>query len=108
MVKVYNSLLNYVRSHDTFGVGAPPFNLAGKGKANSIPGGLVSSFIKILSFIFLVLKLNEMIFFSSPSILQITLQGTPLELSTVYGEKKLGNTSFAIQIKQESVDDQDL
>ena len=55
----------------------------------------------------MVLKLNEMIFFSSPSILQLTLQGTPLELSTIYSEKKLGNTSFAIQIKQESVDEPD-
>jgi hypothetical protein len=99
LVMVWNAILNYIRSHDNFGVGAPPFNLGGKGKANSIPGGLVSSFIKILSFIFLVLKLNEMIFFSSPSILQITLQGTPLELSTIYDEKRLGNTSFAIQIK---------
>ena len=80
LVKVMNKFLNYVRSYDTFGVGAPPFNLGGKGKANSIPGGVISAFIKMLSLIFLILKLNEMIFFANPSILQLTIQGTPLEL----------------------------
>jgi hypothetical protein len=40
-----------------------------------------------LGFIFLILKLNEMIFFANPSILQITIQGTPQELQTVYDAK---------------------
>jgi hypothetical protein len=61
-----------------------------------------------LGFIFLVLKLNDMIFFATPSILQITIQGTPQELQTVYDAKKLGNTSFAIQVKQEEIDDDDV
>ena len=49
-----------------------------------------------------------MIFFANPSILQITIQGTPQELQTVYDAKKLGNTSFAIQVKQEEIDDDDV
>ena len=49
-----------------------------------------------------------MIFYESPSLAQITLQGTPTELSTIYDEEKLGNTSFAIQIKQESLEDPDM
>ena len=105
LTKLFNSLLNYIRSKDIYGVGAPPFNLGGQGTANSVPGGIVSSFIKVLSTIFLFLLLNEMIFFSKPSILQLTLQGTPTELSTIYDGERLGNTSFAIQIKQESIED---
>lgn len=94
-----NKFLTYIRSQDTFGKGAAPFNLGGKGKANSVPGGIISSFIKYLAYIFLILKINEMMFFSKPAITQLTIQGTPLELSTVYDKKRLGNTSFAIQIK---------
>lgn len=84
LVKLFDGILNQIRSHDTFGVGAPPFNFGGKGKAKSLPGGLVSSFIKALGLIFFIMKLNEMVFFSNPSILQLTLQGTPLELTTIY------------------------
>jgi hypothetical protein len=43
--------------------------------------------------------------FTRPSISQLTIQGTPTELSNIYGEKQLGNTSFAIQIKQPEVED---
>ena len=71
--RLITGVSGYIKSQDTFGVGAPPFNFGGKGKANSFPGGLVSSFIKVLSLIFLALKLNEMIFFSSPLVQQLTL-----------------------------------
>ena len=52
--------------------------------------------IKFVTTTFLLLKLNEMIYFSQPYVSQITIQGTPKELNTVYGEKQLGNTTFAI------------
>ena len=59
--------------------------------------------IKFLTITFFLFKLNEMYFFEKPSVSQITIQGTPTELTTVYGEEQLGNTSFAIQIKQPEV-----
>ena len=71
--RLVNGVLGYIRSQDTLGVGTPPFNFGGKGKANSVPGGLVSSSIKVLSVFFLALKINEMIFFSSPLVQQLTL-----------------------------------
>ena len=49
--------------------------------------------------LFLVDQMNKMIFFVDAEVSQITIHGTQTELTTVYGEEELGNTSFAIQIK---------
>ena len=46
-----------------------------------------------------------MIYFSDPTVTQISIQGTPEELATIYDKERLGNTSFAIQIKQEDIED---
>ena len=85
-----------MQSWDTFGVSPAPFNFFGKPKSTSLLGGFVAMTIKFVTTTFLLLKLNEMIYFSQPYVSQITIQGTPKELNTVYGEKQLGNTTFAI------------
>ena len=90
------STVNYIKSHDKFGVSTPPFNLGGKKSATTLFGGLLSIFIKFISYGFLFQKLNEMVYFSNPNVSEITIQGTPKELSTVYGVDQLGNTSFSI------------
>ena len=46
-----------------------------------------------------------MIYFAEPAVTQISIQGTPGELATIYDGESLGNTSFAIQIKQEDIED---
>lgn len=54
---------------------------------------------------FFLFKLNEMIYWTKPTISQLTIQGTPAELSMIYGKEELGNTTFAIQIKQPEITD---
>ena len=44
-----------------------------------------------------------MVYWTNPSVSQLTIQGTPTELTTIYGKEQLGNTSLAIQIKQPEV-----
>ena len=61
--------------------------------------------IKFVTITFFLFKLNEMIYCTNPSVSQLTIQGTPAELTTIYGEEELGvNTSFAIQIKMDNDD----
>ena len=102
------SLVKWVKGYDQFGQGPAPFNLGGVGKATSVPGGLVGMGIKFLTTTFFLFKLSEMTQFTKPLVQQITIQGTPAELSKIYGEEQLGNTSFAIQIKQPEVSDDDV
>ena len=93
---MHDKLISKVKSYDVFATGLPPFSMNGKGKATTFLGGLCGFGIKIVSTALIIKKLNEMIFFSNPKVSQLTIQGTPIELSTIYGEKELGNTSFAV------------
>ena len=79
-----------------FGASVPPFNLSGKDEATTFLGGLISIAIIFFTLSFIIENLNQMIFFSEPVVSQISIQGTPLELSKIYEESNLGNTSFAI------------
>jgi hypothetical protein len=54
------SLVKWIKGYDQFGQGAAPFNLAGVGKATSVPGGFVGMAIKFLTTTFFLFKLNEM------------------------------------------------
>ena len=102
--KLKHKLLEKINSYDAFAQGPSPFNLGGKSKATTTAGGLVSLVMKFVTATFFLYKLNDMVFFEYPTVFQISIQGTPTELTTVYGEEKLGNTSLAIQIKQPESD----
>jgi hypothetical protein len=52
--------------------------------------------INMIVGLYLFKKVHEMTFFSSPTVNQVSVQGTVPELQKHYGEKELGNTTFAI------------
>jgi hypothetical protein len=62
-------------------------------------GAILSIAIKWIGALFLMNELNKMVFFAEPEYSQITVHGTKNELTSIYGEDQLGNTSFAIQVK---------
>ena len=84
---------------DLFGLMPYPFQIRGRESSNTVIGGLMSIWILSVGALFLFDQMNKMIFFVDAEVSQITIHGTQSELTTVYGQDQLGNTSFAIQVK---------
>lgn len=59
----------------------------------------MSIFIYCLVGLYLIDKIREMTFFTRPAVNQVSVLGSPAELQMLYGERELGNTTFAIQVK---------
>ena len=66
--KIYDKVREKINSFDTFAQGPAPFNLGGKGKANTTIGGLISLVIKFVTITFFLSKLNDMVYFNNPSV----------------------------------------
>jgi len=79
-------------------------NFKGAETTKTFYGGFFSLIVKAIMLTFILNKFNEMLRFSAPAITQLLLQGTNVELSYMYGEEDLGNTSLAIQFKSKSKD----
>ena len=66
-MKVFDWIINKIKSYDKFGSSVPPFNLAGKTSASTFIGGIISLFIKYISYAYILMRLNQMIFFADYS-----------------------------------------
>ena len=73
MSELNKQLIAKIKSYDSFGISAPPFNFGGMDRSTTVFGGLAAIMICFLSYAYICAKLDEMIYYTYPFVSTITI-----------------------------------